>query len=236
MKKITFFIVVVVVYLLSSCIPSLHSIVNEENRIVDDRILGDWQDKSEENAIWKFRKASILTFENEKLQNGVLNWSNTEIGDPEISIERLKNIYPHEDINITKKEDLPYYVLMHQESEDENSKAYMKVEMTKIDGILYMDVYPLDIAYTGWRFASNYIGGHTFAKVEFSGGRMTISAFDGSFIENLIENKKIRLKHEVVDGDIILTASTEELRAFITKYGKKEELFDDSEELTAYNE
>jgi hypothetical protein len=82
------------------------------------------------------------------------------------------------------------------------------------------------------RFAVNFMRGHTFAKVEFENGNMTIHPLDGQYIEKLIKKKRIRLKHEVVeDNDIILTASTEELRAFVAKYVDDKSLYTDSEEL-----
>ena len=42
--------------------------------------------------------------------------------------------------------------------------------------------------------------------------RFELSQLDGDFLENLIEQKKIRIRHEKDnDGNIIITASTEEL-------------------------
>ena len=49
MKKLFLILTTALFFFLSSCIPSLHSIVNEENRITDDRIIGTW--KMEEYTI-----------------------------------------------------------------------------------------------------------------------------------------------------------------------------------------
>jgi len=43
MKKVFLFLATFIFFILSSCIPSLHSIVNDENRITDDRIIGTWK-------------------------------------------------------------------------------------------------------------------------------------------------------------------------------------------------
>jgi len=79
----------------------------------------------------------------------------------------------------------------------------------------------------------NYIAGHTFAKVNFEEGKLNLEMFDGEFVENLIKSRKVRLRHEKIgiDGDIVLTASTKELRSFIGKYGDNPDLFDDAEVL-----
>jgi len=42
MKKILFLVVTLTVLLLASCIPSLHPIVDEDTRILDDRLIGNW--------------------------------------------------------------------------------------------------------------------------------------------------------------------------------------------------
>ena len=46
-----------------------------------------------------------------------------------------------------------------------------------------------------------------------------IQQLDAKYLENLIRNKKIRIKHEVTeDGGYVITAPTEELQKYIVKY------------------
>ena len=80
-------------------------------------------------------------------------------------------------------------------------------------------------------FQTNLIPAHTFAKVEFQDNQLKIRSFDSDYIEGLIKSRKVRLKHEVVNETIILTASTEDLRSFILKYGDDDKLFLDSDYL-----
>jgi hypothetical protein len=62
---------------------------------------------------------------------------------------------------------------------------------------------------------------HTAYRVDlFKTVHFELSQLDGGFLNKLIEEKKIHIRHEInSDGDIVITASTEELQQYIMKYG-----------------
>lgn len=66
---------------------------------------------------------------------------------------------------------------------------------------------------------------NTFAKVTFEADQLQIALFDGDFLEKLLDQNRIRIKHEKVDGNYILTAKSEELQKFILKYGEDKRAF-----------
>ena len=57
---------------------------------------------------------------------------------------------------------------------------------------------------------------------------------DREWIEKLFDENKIRIKHEVIDGDAVLTASTDDLQKFFTKYVNDKDAFLDPDILTPY--
>lgn len=286
MKKTTLFFTVFVFFLVSSCIPSLHSIVSDKNRVTDDRLVGDWKmeedifddatinfefsvesddkedrqegikmmkelgedmkgvlGKKKKNSLWKFERAAIITAKEGTTKSTINNKKITTDATATFHGGALSMV--PENWTIIEKEDLPFYILTYKKSDD--TKQYMKAELTKIKGALYIDFYPyseLDES----RFGINSINAHTFAKVEIKEGKLLLHSFNLTEIEGLLKTKKIRLKHETItnatieegkivyDDYMVLTASTEELRAFIAKYSDNEDLFEDAEELTAYNE
>lgn len=138
-------------------------------------------------------------------------------------------------MKVTSKVELPQYVLTLKEwHEGDTITSYLIVNLTEIGKHKYMDFKPLPVepSLTDGLFSFNYIYAHTFARYRVEGGRLFLEFIDGQYIQELIEKKRIRLKHEVINEDeIILTASTEELRAFILKYEDDELLFDDEGEL-----
>jgi len=70
---------------------------------------------------------------------------------------------------------------------------------------------------------------HSLAKIDLSGGNITISWYNEEWLIGLFNKNKIRIAHERVPYDpdlkdpesmqVILTAQTGELQKFIIKYG-----------------
>lgn len=72
---------------------------------------------------------------------------------------------------------------------------------------------------------------HTFARVTFNGDQVTFNWFASEWLENLIKEKRIRIKHELEGGEVLLTAPTAELQKFVGKYLDEPRAFDESHEL-----
>ena len=253
--------------LMASCIPSLHPIYTDSNKHFDNRIIGNWSNKSKKSkeveisieaedlsveeiekleeemkddgffnfdqiSKWRFVRAANLRYikRNEDGSSSSISIDNQNIGDRDSSI--LNNGYILDEIN-----ELDYYILEYEELSDDDSSAkeMMQVNLTEINGELYMDFEPLPDARETSRFSINFIPAHTFAKVIINDDTMIIKSFDSEYIEKLIKSKRVRLKHELVGETIVLTASTVELRAFIEKYGNDEDLYLDDEILYALN-
>ena len=68
--------------------------------------------------------------------------------------------------------------------------------------------------------------GHLLVKIEFGDKGISMHYIDPDYLESLFKNHQIRLKHEQNEqGAILLTASTNELRQFLIKYGQEEDFF-----------
>ena len=138
--------------------------------------------------------------------------------------------------------------MTYTEKEGDPTEIKMKVELTKINGDIYMDIFPMNLDLAPDRFVTNFIGAHTFARLVFKDDKWLMYTFDAEAIRDLIKTKRIRLKHEIVpitkqegnkviyEENFILTASTAELRAFLAKYGKEEDLYANIEGLIKYDE
>jgi hypothetical protein len=239
MKTIKQLGLAVIILTLASCIPSLHGIVTDETRITDDRILGIWSTNQQQKVTvgdnsdfpkqevdWNFERAANITY-----------WVTNP--DTKTTSDGLPESLLPPGVKIVDKVALPYYILTHRELiEGDTLVSNLLVEMTEISGHLLLDFRPIpgDGNVFNGRFATNYILAHTFSKVEFMDGKMQISPIDGDYVKDLISQKRIRLKHETRNGeDIILTASTQELRDFIGTYSQDANLFDDADQLFRVN-
>ena len=246
MKIISVSTLTILIVILSSCIPSLHGIVTDQTRTTDDRIIGTWSygnasaqagsSEEESSAGFKFSQKELdYTFE--RAANITYKMPGTEQSNYEEGISR--SMLPPVTTRISNEEILPYYIMTHRELiNGDTIVSYFKTEMTQINQHLLLDFIPNPIdgnVFSG-RFATNYILAHTFAKVEFLNGDLLLSPIDAEHIENLISQKRIRLKHERRgEEEIILTASTEELRAFLSNYSDDGNLFESADRLYPVN-
>ncbi|HMQ63636.1 MAG TPA: hypothetical protein PKE06_23330 [Flavilitoribacter sp.] len=114
-------------------------------------------------------------------------------------------------------------------NEDQKERDTFTVYMVKLDDHFFLDFVRKDRE----EYFAPYLPTHSFAKIEKNGKDWVIRTFNGDFLEKLIKNRKIRIKHEVLDNDqYLLTASTEELQEFFRKFATEPEAFDEPTTLT----
>jgi len=177
---------------------------------------------------WNFERAARISYKMVD-ENGLTYLTASNNWEGESEQEHLDKGY-----TVTKRKSLPYYVLNIKEdafslSSDKNQEKVedrVLVNLTKINDQHYLDFQTIP-QNDDSSFSFNRIQGHTFAKVNFSGNNLEIMHLDVEYLEEIIKAKRLRLKHEIIDEDMVLTASTEDLRAFISKYGNDERLFAD---------
>ena len=79
----------------------------------------------------------------------------------------------------------------------------------------------------------SFYGGHflqtfSFWKVDLDGDKLTLTSVDYQWIEAMLKAKKLDLKYEKQEGGLItLTASTDDLKAFVLKYADDKTAFSD---------
>jgi hypothetical protein len=118
---------------------------------------------------------------------------------------------------------------------DNKGTSHFLAHLFKLEGQAYLDFLPTDIACGNDLAGVHLVAAHSLARVDFSGGRITISWYNEDWLVDLFNKNKIRIAHERVPYDpdlkgsgsmeVILTARTEELQKFIIKYGNDPEAF-----------
>ena len=125
------------------------------------------------------------------------------------------------------KTDSTSYVLMVKDKDGKESK--FSVHIVKLGGHYFIDFYledfydnqNLDLA------SFHIVPVHTFAKVVINKNQLQINWFDQNWLEKLIKENKIRIRHEYNGDYILLTASPKDLQKFVSKYVDSEEAFKD---------
>lgn len=116
---------------------------------------------------------------------------------------------------------------------NEGEATTYKVHLVKLGNSYFFDFLLDNKDLWADNYISPLIATHTFAKVTWSKDNLDIQFFDYEWLGKLFEQRKIRLKHEVLEeGSTVLTASSEELQKFAEKYAHEEEAFDEPTELS----
>ncbi len=132
--------------------------------------------------------------------------------------------------NFTKLDDDSYNLALVEDSVLSN----FYIHLVKLGDDLFIDFFPngddVECEVNDF-FLIHEIYVHSFGKIKINKNEVEISLFDYDWIETLFEQNKIRIPHEVLkypydnDDRILLTASTEELQAFVKKYADDENAF-----------
>lgn len=239
MRVFIFSLATCCIIFLAGCIPSIHGIVTDESRMKDDRILGIWkmgdsdlatvmtsgqtsdqESSDDELEIWTIERVADITYTLDRgqgvQQSTIIEGARSMVPDPAsiVSIQE-KDYYFLTEVSIEKGDTLINQIIM---------------QLTDIEGETFVDFKPYQGSENMEAFSlfyPNVVPAHTFGGIDVENGQLIIKPFNSEFIEELIRTKRIRLKHEVTAReDIVLTASTEDLRTFIGKYAADERLYE----------
>jgi hypothetical protein len=132
---------------------------------------------------------------------------------------------------------------------EDSVPALFHVHLLELAGYYFLDFYPeeFDIPHeTGSNLfdlnmdmygcvntvlSMHLLPVHTFARLDIHDDHLEIRRFDMEWLSNLFEENKIRIAHERTEDNILLTASTNELQAFVSKYADDDEAFVEREYL-----
>jgi len=134
------------------------------------------------------------------------------------------------------------YLLKYYEKEnyfmDTTTFSDFEVTLLKLGKNYYLDFYPGDNDQLDFSslLISTLLPVHIFAKVDFVDEGVEISFFDRDWLEELLEENRIRIAHEKTPEYFVLTASTDELQKFVIKYSDVEDAFFDPSLLERINE
>lgn len=194
----------------AGCVPifSLHPLFKGGDVVFDEKLVGTWvQDVNDPNGVWEFSRYNAT--------------------DAKGLLERLGD-------DITKF----YHLSIVGDEDGKGLRAASSCAacLVKVGDRLFLDVFP-DRFPSGERDAEDvqetkfpwnvffFQPIHTFFRVDSIGEKLVMRMTDDDGFKDLIKAAPNAVKHEIVDDRLILTASPEELQAFVTKYAGDERLF-----------
>ena len=198
-KKILFYCLAA---LMGGCVPimSLRPLFTSEDLVFDEKLLGTWvQDVNDPNDAWRFTRLD------------------------EASTGRLAD-------RIEGEIDKAYRLDI---TDDGAHKGSLVACLVKLGDRRFLDIFA-DKLPSGETDAEKaklpfntffFLPTHTFIKVDAIGDELKLRLTDDEKFQELLEAHPDAVKHEMNDDLPVLTASTKELQAFVTKYADDERLF-----------
>jgi len=197
MKRIKVSVILFAVVLcLAGCLTTLHPIFTAKDLITDPRLIGNWE-KAKDKSKVIYRQPNV---------------------------NELNNLSP-----ALQSEAGKIYMLDEKDEQGDIRSTYYAF-MVKLGKYYYMDYYPAsekERQSADNFFAAHYIPMHSIYRIEFKNNNsFDVQRLDGGYLEKLIKNKQIRIRHEVMeDGGIFITAPTEELQQYLIKYSDVPEAY-----------
>ncbi len=143
------------------------------------------------------------------------------------------NVWEFKEFN---EEDKVYRLIF---TDNEGSKGSFEAHLTKLGKNLFLDLYPRETPWdekdpnkVNWAYNTLFlIPTHTFIKVDFVGSVLKLQLTDDDAMKELLKENPNIVKHTFVEDKPVLTASTQELQAFVRKYADGKKLFTDDSAL-----
>jgi len=199
MKLNAFILLGLLALLINSCIPSLYPLYKEIDLEFDERLVGKWlKDEYDKGAdIW-----TIKWIDTSNIGDGFLGlnneWANYSTGKTYgMTAFQFKN----------------------------NREAKFALHLLKLKGNYYLDFYPIDFDIPHGFVHLHMVPAHLFAKVEIKEDMFIMQYFDPEFLEESIENNRIKVTHVKVENNYLITAETDELQEFVKKYGDRPDVY-----------
>lgn len=201
---------------LTGCgIPSVHPLYEPEDLIQRQEITGVWS-SNEEGELYYVFSSQDLKNNNSNLPENVFSSGDDSTSGFTFSLEDLE--IEISELADEKSENL-YFIIQTVEGKLE---GIYYAGLVELDSQYFIDLYKTRIDEDGFRFPT-----HIFTKLDIQEDKLILQEFKESFVEELIRNQQIRIKHEYADDNFLLTAPSADLKKFILKYGREEAAYGD---------
>jgi len=185
------------IIILTGCLTTLFPIFNVSDVFFNSTLIGSWKCKED-------NKERFIEFK-------------------KIPDDRKKELT--EEIN--KISDKGYLVSRMDSTGSVLSQCF--VFLARIGKNYYLDFYPAELPSqksVNSFYKDHFIKVHASYRIDFKDkDHFDMKRLDGDFLDKLISSNKINIRHEVVDGNIVITAPTDELQKFIIQYSDNPKAF-----------
>lgn len=238
----TTFAFIAIVLILNSCVYSLFPIYTSDTLVYIPELNGKWSNGEEEGDYIEFESK----FETEDVMTFAIGIEGTvsaeQFGSKDYNLEDLVKQYQigdsiylandsseqmleFQDVMTLSKSSMNYKLTTYEQGE---KKEEYEAHLVQLGDLLLLDLYPyetMDINY----ISKNQFPVHSFFKIEIENDQVQITSFDLDNLNQLFTSNLIRLKHQEVDGTVLITAETKDLQKFLKRYADDDKVFEEPE-------
>ena len=212
MNKIFLFVAISILIFLNSCITSVHRLVTYNKIVNETWISGDWEYEGMKIIVEPLLTSQLVRTgkkEGKKIFDGINK--NDSVLFAKSYIFRYEKGFGQYDM-------MASFISL-------NNQLFLDISSLNIDSVGKPSSFS---GFSGGTGAGEWVTTHTFAKATFKNtGSLELQFLDGGFISGQIKKGQAAVKHEKDDlfNTMVITASSEELQQFLTKYGNNERLY-----------
>jgi len=108
----------------------------------------------------------------------------------------------------------------------DDSSSRFEARLIELGGVKFLDLYPKTQGRNSDPCPPNFVPAHTIARLTIDKDSISMAMMDADWIKQLSDRNQLELAHErLEDGEIVLTAPTQKLQAFIRKHADDKKLF-----------
>ncbi|MEM7109370.1 MAG: hypothetical protein AAF519_14185, partial [Bacteroidota bacterium] len=189
--------------IMTSCVYSLFPIYTEETVRYIPEIMGTWE-TSDGYAIFEpTMKKESTTAKSDELNENKKNSGSLGFGDLGNDLET-----PFQSYRLTMVD-----------KRDSTEKFTFLTHLVEIGDEMFVDLYAWPVESEEKR-AANLFPVHSFMKFKFENDTITFTNFNLSKLKDLFKSNLIRIRHEMVEEEVIITAQPKEIQKFLETYSK----------------
>lgn len=108
---------------------------------------------------------------------------------------------------------------------EKGTPAKFAAHLVRLGKFLFLDTFPESPDLKNDLQSAHLLNTHTFWKVWLDADTLRMTMLEHDWLKTMIEQKKLKIKHERLGERIVLTAPTNELQKFVTKYAESTKAF-----------
>ncbi len=117
------------------------------------------------------------------------------------------------------------YTVSFEDPEQPGVREAWELRLFRANGGLYADVVQLTSKFKDTDLAENFIPGHMVGTVKLDGDKVSMRFLDDEWTAKALKANAALVKHEMVGGSAVLTASSSELREFALAHAGDDKAF-----------